>query len=1083
MRSNYMYDESADLSSPLRSLVGSVTGNLWATRSTTSPMSNDDFQTLTGNSSLLSYSQYDIPLFHSIEVPPGKAQVHPDPLSPPASPQALVDRTKPRTSLRTNRQRYSSSWQRGSIELMRSDCTPETSKLSGPPLREPGADTHGDLFGSKGPFMYVDDYCASSSSVSGSSKLPFLSGTNSPGQSRGLGRSSIDTTTSGNLKNLARRLSRSGAIQDSVDASKRTPLPGAPASFLPTADTPSATATGSDRRCSQDNSSGTGSTTAPPAAQQREPTSAAHPAQFASSGATSRVIKVSPTTLTLPQPSAEFTLLLDYPIIKDRGSAARSSGHQLSPQALASQSSLNPSRGARGMAGNADSRTLTPLGVEDIPDKQARHRSTLGGVLSSVEHSSFSPSPGWRSSSSVLSSSSPVPCARTASDLRIRSEHHNLNRSGSGAGGMSPVRQQRAASEPSPTALERGNHVSLCRTVQPPVQSVSSTPTSACVPGVGTTESSGYGNRDEEEADSSSLACQPGYDLSCVPGAVEDTAEAKIDPLHYNTDALDGDKDGYSSLVNLQDEEEEPSVIRSTEKPPSEVSSRSTTNQHPKNETAPALTPPHAPPMPKKRFFTLEPVRTNTSAMAKGGNSKLRFDGSGVANRSDEELSSESSMFCAMRPLHLADPNASLSQSLPLTARVPGLLLHDTRSEHALGAVVTNGAQCLSMPLQSTNAVALNGKAPPTGTTESRRARLPSTVLSNTTQDGAQALTTLSGNTNSSEPNSREASEAAASSSISPPPILSTISWAQPMCATTLSDELQNPLRPLHCRVCIHTDTNGIDDAPTTRVPWPLQNPPSSIIVKRRLFDPKLPRPRGPRTRGLLNGMRQADWTPPETHYATTLADMAAFEEDEDGIQQCHLTGTLWDDEVIGMDAPVSRLPEMRGGQLSSCSTPVLRRGILGVMLRTRSPVSPPRVPLVPSLVPMTLSTSPETPAVLEENVTIQGSPKLVSCAPPTAAASGDAPTSVMWGSFSTSVNAGRRTGGIVVDEVEKVHRLREESAITPVLEALRIEPSSLLSQSAAVRLASQVAPSHRCLGASIHPRHSVDSKKGVMEP
>ncbi|AYU81423.1 hypothetical protein LdCL_310029600 [Leishmania donovani] len=1016
MNCRYVYDESASLTSPLTTAVGSVGGNPSASRSGNPTSSMDDFQMPTAHGSFLSHSEYGIPLIHDIDGPPRNTQAHPYPSSPLASPQVPADRTKPHTRLGPNRQRYPGSLRGGSIDSEKLDCVAgSTNKMNGSPVRALVPNVCGDLFDSQNSLtnMY-DDYTSSSSSssssssASGSGRLPDLSVASPSGEGGGLGKSHIDMAVCGVFMNSVRRLPGFGAIQDSVDATKRASLPKATDSLLPIVGTTPAAKNRSDRRRLQDSSNRTVSNTEPTAGLQKLSTSATCTAQLASGAVATGRIEVPSSAVTLSPPSAEFTIFFDSPLIKDRGDAARSPGrqNQLSSLALASPSSFNPPRGAEGKAEKAGGWT-TNVEVEGGPDRSGSHRSTFGGVWSSGERSDMSPSPHRQSSTR---------------SLHMRSASSNLNCSGSGTSGLSRIPQRRAASEPSPMVFHEGHHLSLRRTVQPSMQPVSQVHTSSGVHEAGSTDGSVYNNRGKEEVDGSPLAHQPVYDLSCVTGSLEDAAEVVLDSPHFDTDDLGGGGggDGYGDLVSRHGELGERVLLNLVEPPSPALSSRRTKKQPPKNSAAlpkatpPALTLLHAPPMLSKRLLTLRQVRTNTSAMMESGHLKLSLDGGAGAKRSNEEAASESSASGSTTPSYLADLNTPFSPTRPLTTRAPRSPLQNARNEKALGAVVPG-----ETPRLSTSRV------------------------------------------------------------LSPSPTLRMSNSVQPMYVAVLSGEPQKPRRRPHSRVRICTGTQEIDDNPvTSKAPWPLPKPPSSIVVKRRLFDPKRPRLRGPRTRELPDGKRQANWTAPETHYTTTLADLAAYDEDEDDMPQWHLTDALWSDEVIRTDVAVSRQSEVRDSRPSSSLTPAVESGVVGAMVLNQSPASTPTVPHMSSLQSATFSTSPEAPAVAAANMTIPGGLQLARLASLTAAASRDAHASAVQDLQSTSLKIGRRTGGIVVDEVDKVLRLRGESELAQVPGELQSEPSSRPFHGSGAPTPTSSATSPR-LGTSTHRRHAKSENVG----
>ncbi|KAG5497033.1 hypothetical protein GH5_01556 [Leishmania sp. Ghana 2012 LV757] len=677
--------------------------------------------------------------------------------------------------------------------------------------------------------------------------------------------------------------------------------------------------------------------------------------------------------------------------MKSEGGTARASGRQsqISSQAFASQSSSSPSHSDRGKAEKATVLAKTLLGVEDGPDRRAHHRSTFGGARIGAERSDGSPVSAWPSGCRAPPSLPSISSVRSAGDLRTRSERRSWHCSGSGTSDLSPVRQQRAASEPSPTALQEEQCFSLCLTVQLSIPPVC---TSARVPVLGDTESSQCANRDKEEADGSPLACRSLYDLSCVTDAVEDAAEAEIGPLYRGIGTLSSGDDGHRILVKATHDKEELLLPRLSEQASFELSWRSATT------------------------------------------------------RSSEKPSNQFSVSCTMKPLRLTNLDTSLPPPRPVVATAPHTTLESFGSQNALAAVVTVEAQHLSTSQTITDAAAFNDEGPSSGNTQHRRPPKPSTVSYHGDQGGGQVIIMSSGSFTSSESSSREGSDAVAFNSASLSTTESRSDSTQSMYATGLRSELQTPLRQYRSRVHIRTGANEIDDASTiSKELWRRQKPTSSIVIEHRLFDPEPPRPRGPRARKLPNGKRQANWTTPETHYATTLADLAACEEDEHDVEARRLKDALESDEAIDVNEPLSWQAGTQGSHSSPRPAPVAARGRVRAVVPARPPLSPSTVPQVSSSQSVASSLPLKAPAISAAKTIAKGSSKLAYVEPVAAAASADAHASDMRDSLKTSVNAGRRAGGIVVDEVEKALRLREALELAPGFGALQIQRASPL--------------------------------------
>ncbi|KPA78740.1 hypothetical protein ABB37_05861 [Leptomonas pyrrhocoris] len=274
---------------------------------------------------------------------------------------------------------------------------------------------------------------------------------------------------------------------------------------------------------------------------------------------------------------------------------------------------------------------------------------------------------------------------------------------------------------------------------------------------------------------------------------------------------------------------------------------------------------------------------------------------------------------------------------------------------------------------------------------------------------------------------------------------------------------LHNALRQAHGGVLIRTTVAEADLLPSQNEPWPLRPPPPGIMITHRVFDPQHPRPRRPKMRELPGGKRQANWAPPETHYSTTLADLAAYEDEEDlaaaedeeaGAEQARLRAIqdFEDDIWAGEDA---RMPNL---SLPAEASPDTTAAAASASASASSPLRPllQAVPLshspsrAPSLHSSELSSSHKSK-----------SPVMRAFTPPPTAAAASPSLNVlqhaMDGSFSASVNPTKLHGGIVVDEVEKVRRMREDAVFTPALDdvdsiTLRQTPLSVSAKAGSSR-------------------------------
>lgn len=265
---------------------------------------------------------------------------------------------------------------------------------------------------------------------------------------------------------------------------------------------------------------------------------------------------------------------------------------------------------------------------------------------------------------------------------------------------------------------------------------------------------------------------------------------------------------------------------------------------------------------------------------------------------------------------------------------------------------------------------------------------------------------------------------------------------------------LQTALRAVQSSVQIRTNVDEAALLPRTNAPWPLRPPSAGILIQMRVFDPEHPLKRGPKTRELPNGQRQANWEPPETHYTTTLADLAAMEDEEEEEENGAAVQTdqaklraiqefedeIWageDVDVSPQDSLDSQMPQMSS---ASPMPPTLLRGVTVLTSGNRTAkdgVESPPVTSPQRSATITLSPSTRSRSGL---ATFSADALSFTPLPPPSTLHDSAALEV---SLNASLNPTKRYGGIVVDEVEKVRRMREDSVFTPVLDDLDGEASS----------------------------------------
>ncbi|KPI87501.1 hypothetical protein ABL78_3412 [Leptomonas seymouri] len=265
---------------------------------------------------------------------------------------------------------------------------------------------------------------------------------------------------------------------------------------------------------------------------------------------------------------------------------------------------------------------------------------------------------------------------------------------------------------------------------------------------------------------------------------------------------------------------------------------------------------------------------------------------------------------------------------------------------------------------------------------------------------------------------------------------------------TDQSTILHAALRQVQSSVRIRTEVCEADLLPLKNVPWPLPPAAQGIMIHARVFDPHNLRPRGQRIRTLPNGKRRANWMPPETHYTTTLADLAASDDEEDleaGEQEVakflamqELDDGIWDGE--GMDENRS----FSGDQSSPTCGSAVKNG---------SPPLPAWAPLRVATVPSTPTAVPTAPRPLSPDKAYSANSKGMRAAHLSSSPAStnltvlatadstvprtDVPLLVADDLLQNAAYTSKRYGGIVVDEVEKVRRMREDSLMTSLTDEL----------------------------------------------
>ncbi|GET91216.1 hypothetical protein, unknown function [Leishmania tarentolae] len=1012
MSSPYMYDVSASLLWHPSSVAASVSSNALATPSNNANTSIDDFQILTPHSSFQSQSEWGMPNIYDIDGSSRNTQVHPHPSSPHDSSQAPIDRTKPHACLETNQQKYPDNFQLWRMDPEKLDSlTDSANKGNGSVMRERVPNACSDLFSSRSSFsnMY-EDYKSSSASISG--RLPDLSVTKPFVECGSLGESSVGKVVAATLMNSGQRPPGSTAVQNLAGARTSASALSAPDSSLPLADTPPDTIMRSGRQRLKGSSNCSANTTAPAVTSHKLSISTSCTAPLASGAVVSRQINVPSSTVTLSLPCFASTILVGSPPIRNSVGAAKLSSRQshLSSEVLASQNSCSPPRSVDGKVKNVGGWATANMGVENSPSWCAPRPNKLGSGGNRGKRSDLTPSQ--------------YPPLRTKSP-RMHDARCNSNFSENATRELSHAQQKRAASEPSPKAMRERHHLPVSRPTQSSSQSLPAPHTSSGVHEIGNAANHRCNGGNKEEVDGFPLDQESAYDLSYLTNPLEGTAEVELHPPHDDKDNLYGGFDSYGSLVGPHGEAAEQVMPSSVDTSSSVQSSWQAKRQQWKKATAlstatpPPLTPPHPSESSSRRPPTWEPVRTNTSAMVKNGNPKRSLDSGASGRLCRNEEAGESWALCRMAPWCLTDLSTALSSSPPPPMQAPHSPLQRTRNEREIWAAVTVEALPLSTSRINVKAASRNGKAPQMGVTQSRRATVPSAELGLAPHSSVQTITTSNGNPHSSKPKTRDASEAAAPRLISRSPI------------SRKSDSALFRGQH-HSRVRICTDAVEISDSSmASETPRPPPRPLSSIVVKRRLFDPRHPRPRGPRTRWLPNGKRQANWTAPETHYTTTLADLAAYEEDDSDLQQWDRSDDLWGDEHIGTDVPVTPISSRQDSHSLSSSALAVERVVDGPTVRERSIVSGSNVSRASALQPARFSTPLKAPAVAARHVAKPGGWELARYTPRVVAPSRNTHASAMQDLRNTSVTAGGHQIGIVVDEVDKVLRLRRETELT----------------------------------------------------
>jgi hypothetical protein len=538
---------------------------------------------------------------------------------------------------------------------------------------------------------------------------------------------------------------------------------------------------------------------------------------------------------------------------------------------------------------------------------------------------------------------------------------------------------------------------------------------------------------------------------------------------------------------------------------------------------------PPAPPRLQKKLSTFEPVPMMTSAMSASGR-HFTFDGAKAASpvsSSSSNRTSLSNIKSGVVPSPATQESkleASMSLSRSASTRAPRPPSRNPVDRAAVvGDVVVVTAETLpttvsphllrgckkNSPTANDTSTAIIS-APPTGAAEKTApskghssggggsGTLPSIVPATRRQSTRPPTTT--GAARSSTPHSRlikaigpaggasrsNVKTAVTDTSLSP--ITSDDDSVDSVGTTEQNALINRTLRQVHSSVRIRMKVDEAALLPTSNEPWPLQPPPRGIMIKLRVFDPLHPRSRGARMRELPDGKRQANWVPPETHYTTTLADLAAYEDEEDTEEEkttatamtaAHVDEAarlrvvqdfeddIWDNEEVDVDSAPSTVklsPKPTGAaaavlamQPSSPLPPAfaaLRSWTASAVSSSENAAKRPAEVSAGSL-RHSADRGLNSASSSKQNSTHKlGSPGLVGFSPvpataivPSSAESSsspypDGPHLLMDGSLNISFNPSKRYGGIVVDEVEKVRRMREDSIFTPVMDDLSVEPS-----------------------------------------
>ncbi|KAK7195350.1 hypothetical protein NESM_000461500 [Novymonas esmeraldas] len=1050
MESRYVYDDVTVTATPLHRISVSIDGDDWRRSDGNQARSADEFHIVESNNNVLSSSNDAFPLLADLDTPlsssvRGTPQRALSPLASPEEPHIKGGRGSER---RAGGPRYtSSSWRRGSVDSAKSVSTVAGSRRlnGGGVAAEPPAGAYAGICESVSSFAKVHTGYSSSSSVSGagggtsSGKLPALSRSDTAGRRSSGSGISIDTVLDTSLS-LSRTTmtGRDAESPAAVVSKRRAPLSRATVTLVPLLPSPSAGSTRRDQRTSD-------SAAAPSKPSRRVLIDDRLPDHRSASTKDS-------STAAAAVPRTAEALLTDYslcfesaPDVDDSPTASPPWSSPPPPPRRRRREDMTD----RGGAGVIP--LLTDAEEDNAGNKKTPSRTRVivnGAWVGGQQGGAVSLSKGRQPSSSATPSTSPV-VSRVVSDgeLRVRSGSRTSNRSHSGGGSADP---RRAASEPSPSPISDGQYFSIDFTSM--LSPRTRLPSSNKAADAADTVRAGKDGVSVTTHDSQHLTPPLSYDLSFLTDAAEEAAADVFTAIGKRDERSAAGAAGEARKGSPQQQQQRQ---RAQDSSPQATASRAAAAvaSAPLTLARPVGVPPRAacttttPPKSRVRpssYALAAPVPMRTSATS-DDRQPFRFDGGASAggSRTDDDTPSDLSLSTTLKPFSVGEAESSLRVAQGTHTRMPRPpSRHTERNQYVLGTVIAVEAQCC----------ADDSTASPV---PARRSYRPPSARSQRTGGDTRPPKAAAGD-NTTPPKSTPAKPPTLPTSplaVSPSPIVSENTSVHSTDGDTVRHAAHKALHQLQSHVSFGVGAAEVSDSPTiAKAPWPLQRPPRSIVVMQRLFDPEHPHPRGPRTRSLLNGERQANWTAPETHYVTTLADLAAYDDEEDdehyhqddelSQQEQHAVNDYhWDEEdvVVSFSAsPPECAEEEEDGSDSARGVAKGAAQAAGALTAVTSP--PPPIPL---------SFSPRKPASIVVGAASRapGSPRFVSFAPSATTLSADAPSSAAGDSLNTSTTISRRSGGIVVDEVEKVHRLREDPEFTLVLGDLYHDGSPQRSQ------------------------------------